>query len=379
MIRIGFDIGGTKTEIVLVKACVDGGGRDRASVVTVNSGGNGQDGASTQVIARSNMQSTTTAANPLQQTPYQILFKKRLPTERDRGYEHLLCILKKLFDDALLANQVSASDIASIGLALPGSVDPDSQKMLLGNTRILEGHDICCDLQTILNLPKDIPIKAENDANCFALAEALLGAGCGCKNIVGIILGTGVGGGIIVHNQILKGRRGCAGEIGHNFLKELVPVKFGLGLGAGLGSDVYSGSALDSSTRSSSSLCANRDGGMTTCYCGQKNCAELFLSGPGFEQFYFLQTGNKKNLREIFLEPEFLEIYKKDLALFLARLTNILDPDTFVLGGGVSLEDKLYPGIQDLMTPHLFYKNNPPPVFKHAISDSAGGIGAALL
>lgn len=351
MIRIGFDIGGTKTEIVLVKTtdvCGQGGGSLRIA------------GTGSHV---------------------EILSKKRCFTERDKGYPHILNLLKELFESELLANGLLVKDIASIGLALPGSVEPFSQKMLLGNTHILEGHDICCDLQEILNLPKDIPIKAENDANCFALAEALLGAGRGYKNIVGIILGTGVGGGIIVHNQILKGRRGCAGEIGHNFLKELVPAKHGAGsgLGAGWDSDVYSGSALGSSTRSSSGLGTNRDGGMATCYCGQKNCVELFLSGPGFEQFYFLQTGNKKNLQEIFLDPQYLEIYKKDLALFLAKLTNILDPDAFVLGGGISLEDKLYPGLQKLMAPHLFYKNNPPPVFKHAFSDSAGGIGAALL
>jgi fructokinase len=211
--------------------------------------------------------------------------------------------------------------------------------MTLGNTRVLEDKPIQKDFKNLLQ--KDVPILTENDANCFALAEYHLGAGTQhkIKNLVGVILGTGVGGGIVIGGKILKGKRGSAGEIGHTFFK-----KTGL-----------------------------------ECYCGQKDCAESYLSGTGFEAYYLEKTGIKKPLQEIFQEPAFFDIYKKDLAAFLGQMTNVLDPDAFVLGGGISLQDGLYENIHEFMVPHLFYKKNPPEILKHAISDSAGGIGAALL
>lgn len=269
--KVGFDIGGTKTEIVLL---------------------NSQN---------------------------EIVFKLREPTERDKGYPHILSVLKKLFFACLENQKLKTSDIASIGLALPGTVNPQTEVMEIGNTRILEGKDIKKDLLNTLNI--DIPIWGENDANCFALAECHMGAGKNLgQNMVGIILGTGVGGGVILNGKIYSGRRGSAGEIGHTFLKKQ----------------------------------------NLKCYCDQEDCTELFLNGEGFKK-----SG--------------LKTYKEDLGLFLGRLTNILDPDYFVLGGGVSQVDDLYVGIEELILPHLFYKKNPPKVLKHKISDSAGGIGAALL
>lgn len=289
--RIGYDIGGTKTEITLLSS------------------------------------------------EKKVLFQLRSPTERDLGYEHILSVLKNLFFECLKDQKISSKDIASIGLALPGSVDPISQKMLVGNTRILEGKDIKKDLQKTLAL--EIPIFTENDANCFALAECLYGAGKNLKskNMVGIILGTGVGGGIIIDGKIHSGRRGAAGEIGHTFLKK-----------------------------------QNKP-----CYCGQADCAELFLSGTGVQEEYFAEKKEKLSTSVIFQNEKYLSQYKNDLALFLARLTNILDPDYFVLGGGVSKADSIYPDLEKLMIPHLFYKENPPKIYKHQISDSAGSIGAALL
>ncbi|MES2767714.1 MAG: ROK family protein [Bdellovibrionota bacterium] len=290
-LHTGYDIGGTKTEIVLLS----------------------QD--------------------------EKILFQLREPTERDRGYDHILSVLKKLFDACIDDQKITPKDITSIGLALPGTVCPVSQKMLVGNTRVLEGKDIKSDFLKILNI--DIPIRAENDANCFALAECHYGVGRSIKsqNMVGIILGTGVGSGIILNGKIYSGKRGAAGEAGHTFLKK----------------------------------------GEKLCYCGQFDCAELYLSGPGYQNFYFEKTGEEASTSIIFKKKDFLEIYKQDLALFLARLTNILDPDYFVLGGGVSKADELYSDLENLMKPHLFHKEDPPRILKHRLSDSAGSIGAALL
>lgn len=271
-LHLGYDIGGTKTEIVLL---------------------NSQN---------------------------EILFRLREPTERELGYEHILSVLKKLFLACLKDQKLTPADISTLGLALPGTVDPQSQKMLIGNTRILEGKNIKTDVLKTLGIK--VPIWAENDANCFALAECHFGAGkdISSKNMVGIILGTGVGGGIIYNGKIFSGRRGAAGEIGHTFLKK----------------------------------------NDKKCYCGQTDCTELYLCGEGFKNC---------DLNE----------YKENLGLFLGKLTNILDPDYFVLGGGVSKSDALYTDIQELIQPHLFYKENPPPIYKHKLTDSAGSIGAALL
>lgn len=269
----------------------------------------------------------------------QVLFQKRLPTERDKGYEHILSVLKALFQDCLAKTHISSESIASIGLALPGTVDPQPQIMVIGNTRVLEGKDITKDLLHTLNI--NIPIFTANDANCFAFAEFHAGAGkaLGAHNMVGVILGTGVGGGVIIDGKIYSGTRGSAGEIGHIFLK----------------------------TKNQK------------CYCGQMDCAELSLSGSGLHAAFFEETGKKESASVILQNEKFAEKYRQDLALFLGRLANIFDPDCFVLGGGVSKTDTIYNNLESLMIPHLFYKNNPPKILKHGISDSAGSLGAALL
>ncbi len=290
-IHLGYDIGGTKTEL----AALDG-----------NS---------------------------------QILFQKRMPTERDKGYDHILTVLKTLFQDFLIESSTQIEDLATIGIALPGSVDPTTQIMTIGNTRALEGKPLTIDLLHSLNI--DIPIYAANDANCFALAECHLGVGKNnpIHNMIGVILGTGVGGGIVIDRKILTGSRGAAGEIGHIFLKDTNEI----------------------------------------CYCGQSGCAELTLSGTGLQKSYLEKTGQTQSASIILKDTDFLTQYKSNLAMFLAKLTNLFDPDCFVLGGGVSKQDVLYQDMQDLMVPYLFYKKDPPKVFKHAISDSAGSLGAALL
>lgn len=271
-LHLGYDIGGTKTEIVLLNSSRE------------------------------------------------ILFQLREPTRRELGYDHILSVLKKLFDCCLIDQKITSKDISTIGLALPGTVDPRSQKMLIGNTQVLEGKDIKSDVLKTLGL--HVPIWAENDANCFALAECHYGVGknISSQNMVGIILGTGVGSGIVLNGKIHSGRRGAAGEVGHTFLKK-----------------------------------NNKE-----CYCGQLDCAELYLSGEGFKNCDIIE-------------------YKENLALFLAKLTNTLDPDYFVLGGGVSKTNELYSNLENLMKPHLFYKENSPPILKHQLTDSAGSIGAALL
>lgn len=274
---------------------------------------------------------------------HEILFQKRAPTDRDRGYQHVLTVIKSLFDECLNDQKISAENISSIGLALPGMVDPETEMMMLGNTHVLEEKPLKTDILNTLNI--NIPIRAENDANCFALAECHLGAGkdFSTKNMVGIILGTGVGGGIVIHGKAYSGKRGSAGEIGHLFLNP------------------PEGQASEQ------------------CYCGQWDCAELYLSGTGLQKAYLKETGEQASASIILKNQKFLDLYRKNLGKFLGRLANTLDPEYFVIGGGVSKSDVIYEGLTEHMLPHLFYKKNPPKILKHKISDSAGSIGAALL
>lgn len=271
----------------------------------------------------------------LRSTDKKIIYQERLPTERHKGYRHILKQILKLFKKALLYTNIQKSQICSIGFALPGSVI--NNVMILGNTRALENKPIKKDLQKLLKFQR---LFFENDANCFALAEHKLGVGKKRKAeaSVGFILGTGMGSGIIIDSKIFSGRRGAAGEIGH------IPI--------------------------------TPDG--PSCYCGQKGCAELYLSGPGFKSY--LKTLNfSSDLSTDQLIKKYGSIYKKLLAKKIAATINYLDPDFIVLGGGISKSPTLYRGLKKLVAPHLFIRKSPPPILRHKISDSAGSVGAALL
>lgn len=278
---------------------------------------------------------------------FKILSKNRTPTERDKGYEHIVAKIADLIKATAGDNW---KNISAIGLGLPGSIDPRTQIMILGNTHALEHKPISDDLKKLLN--SDVPLFLENDANCFALAETYLGAGLEFEKqtgippqqqtVVGVILGTGVGGGIIVNGNIVGGRRGSGGEIGHTTLHE---------------------NGID-------------------CYCDRKGCAEQYLCGPSVEKKYFNQTGIKTTCSQIFPTAEGKEIlktYQADLGLFLGNLANVMDPDYFVLGGGVSRQPSIYENLSDKIIKNLFVKENPPQVFQHRVSDSSGSLGAAMV
>jgi len=232
-------------------------------------------------------------------------------------------------------------------------------KMENGNTGIFIGKDLVGDLKRKIN--SDVPIYVANDANCFALAEAVAGAGVNYQEesgrpisshlAVGVILGTGCGGGIINGARMLTGRNGATAEIGHSTL-------------------ITNGHA---------------------CYCGKNGCAEQYLSGPGLEAAYasriYTQIDKRPNAREIFdmavnQEPQAkaqVKQFKRHLAEFIANLSNILDADYFVLGGGLSLQPAIYEGIEDMIRQYTFSPGFSPRIYQHVLGDSAGGIGAALL
>ncbi len=284
-----------------------------------------------------------------------IIAKQRVATEREQGYDKVLEKIFQLCLDTITQADIKIKDLTGIGAGLPGAIDPQTGIMLNGNSEIFIGKNFQKDLSEKLKFKQKI-ITA-NDANCFTLAETMFGVGkkyeqttnikTKDQTAVGIILGTGCGGGLIVNNNIFLGKNGGATEIGHTNLVE--------------------------------------DGHQ--CYCSRRGCAESYLSGKGIEFNFELETGKKTSSIEIFkranqnekIAGEFIDKYKTFLLKFLLNLANIYDPHYFVLGGGVSLQKSIYEDIESRLWEQTFIKNSMPKVYQHVIGDSAGVIGAASL
>jgi fructokinase len=278
------------------------------------------------------------------------LQRERVPTGREDGYSAVLSRIVNLCKDVCQKQKITSSQLASIGIGLPGTVDPKSKQMLNGNTALFVGRDFAADFARELNL-SSLP-RIANDANCFALAEALHGAGKTYSQtqgispdqliVVGIILGTGVGGGLVINGKIVEGARGAAAEIGHT--------------------------QLDPQGR--------------LCFCGRIGCSETILSGTGIEADYSSQFGRHKKSKDIFADPadhSFVLQYRKKLEQFLLNVANTFDPHVIVLGGGVSNQDSIYRDLDLVLNQQFFLKNQAPKVMKNQLGDSAGVFGAALL
>ena len=273
------------------------------------------------------------------------LIRKRLPTEAQKGYPHIISQIKKLVEEVSAQLGEKPSEI---GFATPGVLEPSTKLMKNCNTVCMNGMPMKDDIEKILGLP----VKMANDANCFALAETMMGVG---KNylqaevIFGVILGTGVGGGLIVNQKIIEGRHGLGGEWGHNILEE------------------------------------NGD----PCYCGKRGCVEKVISGPALQTYYTRISGKVLPLKDILQKhlegtdeyasatiERLLENYGKAISV----LVNIIDPDLFVIGGGVGNIDLLYTEGYERIKKYVFNEGKlTTPICKPALGDSAGVFGAALL
>ena len=269
----------------------------------------------------------------------------RVPTEADQGYEHVLQQIQKVVE--LMGQEVGHSP-TKVGIGTPGSLDPPTQLMKNCNSVILNDKALLRDLENQLG----IPVVMTNDANCFALAEARMGivpdANPEARVVFGVIMGTGVGGGIVVNNKILYGRQGIAGEWGHTFLDD--------------------------------------SGG--PCYCGNVGCVEKIIAGPALEKYYESLTGEHIKLKEIMSNyssggdeaaqktvARLLQFFGKGLA----NVIDILDPDAIVLGGGVGNIDLLYDqGVEEIKK-YVFNTRLDTQILKPKLGDSAGVFGAALL
>lgn len=268
-----------------------------------------------------------------------ILFRERLLTEAHLGSEHIFNQIYLLYTKAIVSIQ---NKNHTLGLGTPGSISKKTHLLKNSNTLCLNG----LPLQSLLEDKLVHDIIIENDANCFALAEALMGAGKGYPSVFGVIMGTGCGGGIVFDGKIRQGPQNIAGEWGHMVI----------------------------------------DPQGSPCYCGANGCVESFISGGGLEKRIQDKTGNTITAIDFFktsLKDESLKKIKQDFyAHFgqaLANLINILDPDIVVLGGGLSNEESLYKEGVDEVYARIFNDIPTTPIVKNLLGDSAGVIGAALI
>jgi fructokinase len=312
-LRLGVDLGGTKTEAVVLRVGLN----------------------EPTVIAR-----------------------LRVPTNRGAGYEHVVATTARIIADvSAQANLVSPPPV---GVGMPGSVtfrcaDGTRSDVALtknSNTTCLNGRPFREDLARATGLA----IAFANDANCFALAEATYGAARDARVAFGVILGTGVGGGIVFRGlsqsskgepHVWDGAQGIAGEWGHV--------------------------TLDPSTG-------------PLCYCGRRGCIEQYLAGPAIEAAYARRAGTPRRLAEIAARESYdsearatIDAVIDVFGRAIATVINILDPDTIVLGGGVSNLTALYERGPDAIAPWIFNDEVRTKIVKNGLGDSAGVIGAALL
>jgi fructokinase len=272
-----------------------------------------------------------------------VLARLRVPTEKDKGYQHILNQIKKLLIDLEKTTGLKAD---YIGIGTPGSYDGATGIHKNSNTTCINGMPFKADLAKHLG----VEVRMANDANCFAVAEAAIGAAHdivpNAEVVFGVIMGSGVGGGIVVNGKVINGRMGLGGEWGHNFL--------------------------------------DASGGM--CYCGKLGCVETVISGPALEKYYATLTNTPLKLKDIFtrLDTDPAAKMTKDRLIrqfgkAIAHIINILDPSAIVIGGGVGNLDILYTEGVAEAAKHVFNTSMDTLFLKPKLGDSAGVFGAALL
>jgi fructokinase len=274
----------------------------------------------------------------------QPLARLRIDTEADKGYMHILHQIQKLLQ---MLEQETGLKPARLGIGTPGTRDPVTGLMKNSNTVCLNGQPLKKDLEALLR----IPVIMANDANCFALAESRLGRVAleqlQPEVVFGVIMGTGVGGGLVVRDQLIQGAQGIAGEWGHNFL--------------------------------------DASGG--PCYCGKTGCVETVISGPALERYYASLTGQHIKLKTIvqrFQEgdaaaSQTIERLLENFGKAISVVINIVDPDVVVLGGGLANIDLLYSEGLQRIRKYVFNNRLDTRIYPPALGDSAGVFGAAML
>jgi len=264
-----------------------------------------------------------------------VLERKRVDTPQ-KNYDEIINTIETLVLDA----SKNISDF-SLGICCPGVLSKQTGLIKNSNTQCLIGKSLKKDLEN--KLEKKISI--ENDANCFSLSESKIGAGIGFDLVFGVILGTGVGGGIVINNSLHSGRNDIAGEWGHHTL--------------------------------------HQNG--NSCYCGKFGCVETYISGPSLEKRWNTLTGLTQSMPEIIdnfdytIGKQWKDEFLENFGYGLANVIDILDPDAIILGGGLSNIDFLYSeGIESIYS-KVFSDTVETSILKNKLGDSSGVFGAALL
>ncbi|GBF24852.1 N-acetyl-D-glucosamine kinase [archaeon MnTg01] len=269
---------------------------------------------------------------------FNVIERIRIPTQQEKGYNSIIDSIVSLVNSL----KKNSDDIVSIGVSAPGAISKKTGLIKNSNTHCLIGMPLKEDLEKVLKQK----IALDNDANCFTIAEAVLGAAKEYNVVFGVIIGTGVGGGIVLNGNLHRGRTHIAGEWGHHTLR----------------------------------IDGNK------CYCGKLGCVETYICGPALEKRWTTLTGKTEALPSIIenidntksglqWKKEFLE----NFAIGLANVIDILDPDVIVLGGGVSNIPFLYDEGRDYVYDKVFSDLVETPILKNQLGDSAGVFGASLL
>lgn len=265
-------------------------------------------------------------------------------------YEATLCALCRFVDDL----DAHAGGPCPVGIGTPGAWVPRRHVLKNCNSTWLNGRALLDDL--VLRLGSRVRIA--NDANCFALSEARDGAGRGAHVVFGVILGTGVGGGIVIGGSLLDGANAVGGEWGHT------PMPY-----------LHADRVVEPRLRKFEARLDSRP-----CYCGRVDCVETWLSGPGLARTYEQIEGVTRTPEEIAtLDSPAIDLYFAMLARALAQIVNVVDPDVIVLGGGVSNIGRIYERVPELMPRYGFSHEGATSLRPAAFGDASGVLGAARL
>jgi len=268
------------------------------------------------------------------------VLRKRVPTEQERGYEHIVGNVVGLYRDLVA---VIGDGAHTFGIGTPGAISLKTGLLKNSNTVCMIGKPLKDDLERKMGRP----IAIQNDANCFAMAEAIDGAGKGKDMVFGVIMGTGCGGGIVHGGKVHTGLQAIGGEWGHMSIDPNGPL----------------------------------------CYCGNRGCVETYISGGGLTKLWTERSGETRPLIEVERayyagEPqavEFMNVFFKNFGRVFANLINILDPDVIVLGGGFANFKAIYTEGVKAVERQVFSDSLETPIVQHMLGDSAGVIGAALI
>ncbi len=270
-----------------------------------------------------------------------VVLRERVPTPASEGYATILDTVTHLI--ARTAAAAPAGETPTVGMGIPGITDSTTGLVINANTQCLIGHPLAADLERSLGRP----VRLENDANCFTLAETLEGAARGYDMVFGVIMGTGCGGGLCIQGDVRSGRHGICGEWGH----------------------------------------VSIDPEGAPCFCGKRGCVETKISGSGMERSFrerFDEPRTMKEILEMYRAGEgraalAMERFFDDFGRALGGILSILDPDAVVLGGGLSNIDELYTIGIPRVRKNAFHPGIDTPILKNALGDSAGVFGAAWL